>query len=366
MSLSSVCHAFHLNAKSIQANLKRSHTYEMFAAAFGFASYAALNQTGLVLKGNVQSIQTKTLFIKRCQKFQVEQIDALWDLLQDLLQSHQLMAINDQQLLEFIKSALGEVNPLESLAFNILLTSSKAFPFEAKFDFLLAQFYKLENWQFQNTYAEAWNCYMFAEQFPYTYQNNPKLIQQYQDLLDIGLKPIFDEHKKAMNSLVHMEHLYIDYMVSAANKGMLVAQELILHDEDFEDTRFEIDIYQIKISMAKQGDIRAIEELFNHYRYDKSSVEVYDLWVLFYLQELQGYQIKALQSHVEAIYSYPGSDWVEGVIEIEAIELPMLTNEALNKAKDEAIELLKAINTHQVEKQNSELITFFEPVRYFV
>ena len=44
----------------------------------------------------------------------------------------------------------------------------------------------------------------------------------------------------------------------------------------------------------------------------------------------------------------------------------MLTNEALNKAKDEAIELLKAINTHQVEKQNSELITFFEPVRYFV
>ena len=66
-----------------------------------------------------------------------------------------------------------------------------------------------------------------------------------------------------MNSLVHMEHLYIDYMVSAANKGMLVAQELILHDEDFEDTRFEIDIYQIKISMAKQGDIRAIEELFS-------------------------------------------------------------------------------------------------------
>ena len=56
--------------------------------------------------------------------------------------------------------------------------------------------------------------------------------------------------------------------------------------------------------------------------------------LLFYLQELQGYQIKALQSHVEAIYSYPGSDWVEGVIEIEAIELPMLTNEALNKAKD--------------------------------
>ncbi len=166
-----------------------------------------------------------------------------------------------------------------------------------------------------------------------------------------------------MNSLVHMEHLYIDYMVSAANKGMLVAQELILHDEDFEDTRFEIDIYQIKISMAKKGDIRAIEELFNHYRYDKSSVEVYDLWVLFYLQELQGYQIKALQSHqshVDAIYSYSGSDWVEGVIEIEAIELPMLTNEALNKAKDEAIELLKTINTHQIEKQNSELITFFK------
>ena len=62
MSLSSVCHAFHLNAKSIQANLKRSHTYEMFAATFGFASYAALNQTGLVLKGNVQSIQTKIVF----------------------------------------------------------------------------------------------------------------------------------------------------------------------------------------------------------------------------------------------------------------------------------------------------------------
>ena len=110
--------------------------------------------------------------------------------------------------------------------------------------------------------------------------------------------------------------------------------------------------------MAKQGDEQAIEDIFWDYRYDEKSAEVYDLWVLFYLQQLQGYCIRAMESSVTAIMPYPGSDWVDGVIETETLGLPLLTKEALSKAKDEATELLKAMN-QQSEAPTSELVRFF-------
>ena len=121
MSLSSVCHAFHHDAKLIHSNLKRSHAYELFAAAFGFASYAALNQTGLILKCNIQSVEVKSLFVQRCHECQFEQTEVLWELLQNLLLTHQLVAMSEKQLLECVQFALCETNPLQSVAYQVLL-----------------------------------------------------------------------------------------------------------------------------------------------------------------------------------------------------------------------------------------------------
>ena len=359
MSLSSVCHAFHHDAKLIHSNLKRSHAYELFASAFGFASYAALNQTGLILKCNIQSVEDKSLFVQRCHECQFEQTEVLWELLQNLLLTHQLVAMSEKQLLECVQLALCETNPLQSVAYRMLLESAQAFPAEARFDYLLAQFYEIANWQFRNKHCEAWDCYESARDFPYSHQNNPKLVQKYQELINAELKQAFDEHWEAIGLVETMERHYIQHMESAANKGFLAAQQAILDRQEWFDEEISVvQISKIKMLMAKQGDEQAIEDIFWDYRDDEKSAEVYDLWVLFYLQQLQGYRIRAMESSVTAIMPYPGSDWVDGVIETEALELPLLTKEALSKAKDEATELLKAMN-QQSETPTSELVRFF-------
>lgn len=259
MSIQNLSYELHQAIKSKGFDVKRSHVYELIAAAFGFNTYNQLHLNAIPLYADSSAeIYDLTIVIGRCQTLKIS-LDVI-KILENQLSNHFFIYKTKDDLSSLIRNVLNqEEYPEHSNLLKQLEKTTEIFSQQSIYPYLIAQFY-----------CDCENNFSVSTSMQYLYD---RYLQGKE--ISPTWKPNLEHFIARKNRNERFKENYVFYLTRASELGSFPAQLQLSQfesDGDFEGEEvFDEDEYSqystyvphIELELAKRGNERVLREIFD-------------------------------------------------------------------------------------------------------